>query len=277
MPAPISTVIRTKDSALTLPVCLSALSRQTHPIDEIIVVDSGSSDETLEIAQQNGCRLVHYDCSPPKEPFNYSKALNLGIETSTHELVFILSSHCEVYNVRSVEWLVASLQQDAKAIGVSLNKCIGQQAPVVAGYADLQIASIDRQSFRGFALSNAANMIRKSSWEERAFDESLATAENIDWSMYFINRGGRVLRFENDFVQYNNPSYSPKKDILELLYIAKLHYPQGRSWRRFLRECKAATSQAWRGNRKKALVHWLYAYYLLLDKTIGVSPRAMQN
>ena len=54
---PISAVMITFNSARILPAVLGALTW----CDEIVVVDSGSTDQTLAIAQQFGCRVLHRD------------------------------------------------------------------------------------------------------------------------------------------------------------------------------------------------------------------------
>jgi glycosyltransferase involved in cell wall biosynthesis len=66
----ISVVIRTRDSARTLERVILGLGRAEG--DEVIVVDSGSRDATLDIARKLGAIIV-----PAPGPFNYSKSLNL--------------------------------------------------------------------------------------------------------------------------------------------------------------------------------------------------------
>jgi glycosyltransferase involved in cell wall biosynthesis len=55
----ISVVIPALNDAEFLRACLAALSTQSRPADEIIVVDNGSTDETVDVAQAAGVRLLH--------------------------------------------------------------------------------------------------------------------------------------------------------------------------------------------------------------------------
>jgi glycosyltransferase involved in cell wall biosynthesis len=55
----ISVVIPSRDDAQMLRECLSALTHQTHPVDELIVVDNGSSDDTADVARDAGARVVY--------------------------------------------------------------------------------------------------------------------------------------------------------------------------------------------------------------------------
>jgi glycosyltransferase involved in cell wall biosynthesis len=83
----ISLLIRTFNSAGTLGEVLARLD--LHPEDELIVVDSGSTDATLAIAEQHHARIVL-----AAKPFNYSKSLNLGFQAAQNPWVLVISSHC---------------------------------------------------------------------------------------------------------------------------------------------------------------------------------------
>ena len=52
--APLSAVLITRNAAAVLEPCLESLSF----VDEIVVVDSSSSDATQEIARRHGARVI---------------------------------------------------------------------------------------------------------------------------------------------------------------------------------------------------------------------------
>jgi Glycosyltransferases involved in cell wall biogenesis len=54
----LSVVIPSFNDAVMLRACLLALSVQTRPADEIIVVDNNSADDTAEVARAAGARVV---------------------------------------------------------------------------------------------------------------------------------------------------------------------------------------------------------------------------
>ncbi|WP_234736815.1 glycosyltransferase family 2 protein [Tellurirhabdus bombi] len=70
----ISAVLITFNAARLLAEVLSAL----HWCDEIVVVDSGSKDDTLEIAQKYGCRILHrsFDGFGPQKQYAVAQARN---------------------------------------------------------------------------------------------------------------------------------------------------------------------------------------------------------
>src|SRR3954470_4824197 len=57
---------------------------------ELLVVDSGSTDGTLEIALRRADRVVQI---PPAE-FTFGRALNVGAREARGRIHFALSSHC---------------------------------------------------------------------------------------------------------------------------------------------------------------------------------------
>ncbi len=54
----ISVIIPTRNGALTLPALLEKLASQTISVDELLIVDSQSTDETVQIAQKINAQLV---------------------------------------------------------------------------------------------------------------------------------------------------------------------------------------------------------------------------
>lgn len=85
----ISVVIRTYNEQKHLGEVLESLKNQTYKNYEIIIVDSESTDSTLEIAGKYKAKIVHIK----KKDFNYSYASNVGIQNSIGEIVCFLSGH----------------------------------------------------------------------------------------------------------------------------------------------------------------------------------------
>lgn len=63
----VSVVIPVRDDATHLEACLRLLACQTHPPDEVVVVDNGSTDDSAAVARRHGARVV--DEPRPGIPF----------------------------------------------------------------------------------------------------------------------------------------------------------------------------------------------------------------
>ncbi len=82
----ISCVIPTLNSADTLDATLYHLHAQRNVEAEIIVVDSGSTDLTLEICDRWNAKVLY------AEPGNMYRAINVGLQQSTHDWLAFINS-----------------------------------------------------------------------------------------------------------------------------------------------------------------------------------------
>jgi GT2 family glycosyltransferase len=70
-----------------LETLLRSIREQTHPFDEVIVVDNGSTDDSVEFAERNGARVVRL-----KANLGFAVAVNRGIQSATGEWIAILNN-----------------------------------------------------------------------------------------------------------------------------------------------------------------------------------------
>ena len=84
----VSVVIPVKDDAALLTRCLSALAAQDRPVDEIIVVDNGSSDDSADRARAAGARVVR--CDDPGIP----AAASAGYDAARGDLILRRDADC---------------------------------------------------------------------------------------------------------------------------------------------------------------------------------------
>ena len=99
----VSIVIRTYNEEKFLPDCLQAVCSQSYqgPM-EIVVVDSGSTDRTLEIAMKFNTKIIPIS----KEDFTFGRSLNRGCLESKGEIIVMLSAHCIPVNQTWLEALI---------------------------------------------------------------------------------------------------------------------------------------------------------------------------
>ena len=98
-----SMVIRAYNEEKHLGRLLAGLAQQSILPAEVILVDSGSSDRTVEIALAKNVKVVHI---APTD-FTFGRSLNLGIQAAQSELVVFASAH--VYPVYP-DWLEKLLE-----------------------------------------------------------------------------------------------------------------------------------------------------------------------
>jgi len=89
-PPKASVVICAYNAESTMEACLESLIQLNYPNFEVIVVDDGSKDATLEVAKRFPFRVIH------QENKGLSIARNVGIEAATGEYVVFTDSDCVV-------------------------------------------------------------------------------------------------------------------------------------------------------------------------------------
>lgn len=182
-------VIRAYNEAAHLGRLLEGLQQQTIQDLEIVLVDSGSTDGTLEIAGQYPVRVVHIQ----PEEFTFGRSLNLGIRHTTASKVAIASAHVYPVYPDWLEKLLAPL--DDADVGLTYGK---QRGTAESYFSEQQIFARwfpdGPQQAQDHPFCNNANAaIRRSLWEQRPYDEKLSGLEDLDWANWAINQGHRLV------------------------------------------------------------------------------------
>lgn len=184
----VTAVIRAYNEAAHLGRLLRGLEHQTVSVDEIVVVDSGSTDDTVRIAERNGCRVVHI----AKEEFTFGRSLNFGCDAAKSDLLLIVSAHVYPVYDTYVEHLVEPFTSGDTAL--AYGRQLGDHRTKFSEARIMQqwfpAESIRNQSH---PFSNNANaMIRKEVWAELRYDERLTGLEDLDLAKRALARGMRL-------------------------------------------------------------------------------------
>jgi rhamnosyltransferase len=218
-----SIIIRAKNEANLIRQCIEMILAQ-EAVDhvEILVIDSGSSDGTVDIVNSfPTVRLVRI----PESEFNYGRTLNLGVALARHEICVALSAHCIP---TSKDWLYNLICHFA--IDKNLAGVYGKQIP----WPDCE--PVERQALLDFykdevviqdhipqpalrlsvAFSNANSAFRKKLVLHRPF-RSLSYAEDSLWASEVINLGYKI-RYEPSSVV----SHSHNRNVLGWFRVGKV-------------------------------------------------------
>ena len=176
-----SVVIRAKDEAAAIGRTLRLLAEQTVEA-EVVVVDSGSTDRTVEIARAAGVQVTGITS------FTFGGALNTGTAATSAPVVVSLSAHAfppdRDWLARVVAWFeddtVACVFGETRSIsGAHLERPIRQDAAMLRAAPQ-------------WGYSNGAGAFRRSLWEERPFREDMPGTEDREWSLWAMESHGAV-------------------------------------------------------------------------------------
>jgi glycosyltransferase involved in cell wall biosynthesis len=180
----ISILIRTFNSARTLEKVISRLDRLEG--DEIILVDSGSTDRTLRIGERLGARIVRAEGK-----FNYSKSLNLGFHAARHPWVLTLSSHAVPVVPNFLELFRRAMRELPADVMVAYAPCTLDGRGL---YADDTVRVYTRETYGvvNHLCGNGNALYRRAAWELVPFDETIRTGEDKLWLRTIFARGYRI-------------------------------------------------------------------------------------
>ncbi|MGH9189580.1 MAG: glycosyltransferase [Acidimicrobiales bacterium] len=183
-----SVIIRTKNEEKGLGPTLDAVLAQSLRPFEVFVIDSGSTDATLEVASRYPVRVLTL---APQE-WNYSRALNRAAEQATGEVLVCLSAHCPPVGS---DWLASLLGHfaDPSVAGVwGPGLRPGRPAPEAESFCR-QDPGTYTVANRRWGLANANSAVRRSLWEQFPFEEALPAAEDKAWARVAMERGYSII------------------------------------------------------------------------------------
>jgi rhamnosyltransferase len=229
-----SIVIRAYNEEVHIGRLLEGIKKQTVHAVEVIVVDSGSTDRTVEIAAENGAKIVKI--SP--QDFSFGRSLNKGIETADSELIVIASAH--VYPVFP-DWLEKLLNPFSNPeIALVYGKQRGnkdshfsEQQIFISWYGELSKIPQENPF-----CNNANAAIRKEFWLQHRYDETVPGLEDLEWAKWAIAQNLKVAySAEAEIVHVHDESWKGihKRYLREGMAFKQIYPHEQFSYLEFLR------------------------------------------
>ena len=211
----ISIVIPVKDGGSDLDRCLEAIGRQKLDEDvEIVVVDSGSSDGSVEVAQRHGARVHEI---PPSE-FGHGRTRNLGAELAAGEILVFTSQDAYAADERWLASLVSPLSpgESARAGAYGRQLPHGDATPPERYFLDFlygpearvqRLDSGEEPSFEQTLFSNVNSAIPRAIWTRFPFADDLIMSEDQEWSRRVLKAGFELV-YEPRAAVHHSHTYS---------------------------------------------------------------------
>jgi rhamnosyltransferase len=186
----VSVIIRTYNEEKYLPELLAGIERQKvgDLAKEIILVDSGSTDKTVQIAKSFGCKIEYIK----KEEFSFGRSLNIGCSAASGKVLVFISGHCFPVNDY---WLFNLVQPMLDGeVALTYGRQLGDSS---SRFSEQQIfskyfpgtSSIPQQNF---FCNNANAAVLKDVWKRYFFDEELTGLEDMHFGQRIMKDGLRL-------------------------------------------------------------------------------------
>jgi rhamnosyltransferase len=200
---PVSVVVRSKNDGALIGATIWGIHRQDYPgTIEIIHIDSGSTDDTVEIIQESKpAKLIRIRA----DEYIPGAVLNRGMREASSPWVVFLNSDCEPANRHWMSELLASAQSDG-GIGAAFGRQIPRrdcQAVYAHDYERCFGPARETARWDHF-FSMASSVVRRAAWEEHPFREDLQYSEDDEWSRRLVARGWRIAYAEKAVVIHSH-------------------------------------------------------------------------
>lgn len=217
-------IIPTWNGGILFKNVLESLTTQSTPWPfEIMVVDSGSTDETLEITRSYSDRGVRLHTIPNSE-FQHGRTRNLAISLTSAEFIAVLTQDATPANAYWLANLVKSFDKGAKVAGVfGAHRAYPEATPFVShgieghfehfdrlphvahwdcDFGDpISFGSISWQNWLHYYSDNNSCM-RRSVWEKIPYPD-IDWGEDQVWAWEIIKQGYEKA-YANDAIVYHS-------------------------------------------------------------------------
>lgn len=218
----VSVIILTKNAGSIFNETLKMIKLQDCSTSEIIVIDSGSKDSTLETAQRYNCRIHRIK---PDE-FGHGRTRNFGVSLCDSDFVVFLSQDAVPYNN---EWL-SSLLKPLMKKNIKKSKLVAAHSRIIPGKNASLIEERDGGKELNFAHRNQLQKIDRNYPNPGSYDKRIRVnfnnisscvirdflvenpfpdikfGEDISWAKKVIESGYSIMFQPDSIVYHSHPA-----------------------------------------------------------------------
>ena len=186
----ISVVIRTLNEERYLAELLEAIYSQNIERSEleVVIVDSGSTDATLEIAKQFGCRVT----TIAKNQFTFGRSLNLGCEFAKGEVLVFVSGHCIPVHESWLQCLCEPILDGSAAY--TYGRQVGRDTTKYSETRHFEkwFPAVSQIPQEGYFCNNANAAVSRDAWRRFLFNEELSGLEDMYLAKLLTESGFKI-------------------------------------------------------------------------------------
>ncbi len=206
----ISIIMPSYNQGAYLEEAIRSVLNQNYPNKELIVIDGGSTDNSVEILKSYGPQLAYWVSEPDR---GQSHALNKALQKATGEIIGWLNSD-DYYLPGAFRRIVRAFRQNQNAVLVHGNRILVDYKSRVVGWSAM--AAYDPAS-SGYTISSETAFWKKTAGDSLSFDENLRFAMDFSFfcRLYHVGPFVKLPAYLGAFRGHEKSKSSTIQDICE--------------------------------------------------------------
>lgn len=200
----ISIIIRAYNEERYLPISLKSIYSQSINLKyEVILVDSGSTDDTAKIGQSYGCRIIKIE----KKDFTFGFSLNCGVSNARGAIIVVLSAHCVPADEHWLSRLISPLEKGFAQLTFGSHRADPLARCSEYNFFDEKYNLEMREGCLCDHFNNGNSAFKKAIWDKNKFDEKIKAQEDVVFARGHVKDGARISYIHKaSVVHYHNYS-----------------------------------------------------------------------
>jgi rhamnosyltransferase len=208
-PPDVSIVMRSFNEAWALKETLPALAAQDFPSWELIVIDSGSTDGSVELIRAG--QPAHFIQIQPHE-YNPSRVMNQGMRLAKSDSVIFLNADATPQGPHWLRPLFNALKNPKTAAAFSKQIPRPDCEAVFAHDYDRCFGEARESAQWEHFFSMVSSGLRKDIWAQRGFREDLQYAEDDEYTRWCTAQGYQIT-YVPESVAMHSHNYTPQQAL----------------------------------------------------------------
>jgi rhamnosyltransferase len=202
---PVSIILRSYNEAWALRDTLQTLQVQDYTNWELIVIDSGSNDGSVELIRQAAPR--HFIQILPQD-YQPGRVLNTGMHLAQNEVVVFLNADATPQGRSWLRPLVEALREPDMAASFSRQIPRPDCRAVFAGDYERCFGPQRESAHWDHFFSMVGSALRRDIWAQRGFLESMQYSEDDEYTRWCRHAGYRIAYCPESVVMHSH-NYTP--------------------------------------------------------------------
>lgn len=278
----VTVIIPTLNAEEQVSNLLNSLKQQSFPPREIIVIDSESSDKTLELAKNQGAKVISIN----RKDFDHGGSRNLAAQKAEGEYILFLTQDAYPYDNTTIEHLISAFEEEEGIVAVygrqiaypnsSEREKLIRQFNYPAESKTKSSKEIELLGIKSYFFSDVCAMYDKVHFFKlNGFETPIATNEDMLMAARII-ADGKKIRYVADAKVYHSHD-SKLREIFSRNYLIgqflakyKTDFTNGNANREGLKMVKQVSKQlVGKGLIGECCMFWVECFVKLLGNYLG--------